>query len=152
MSKKTIKSFSEEVLNLMPHIFKGVLHQSDALASGRITIPQFLTLNLISAKEPVKMKEVAESLDITLPGATGIVQRLFKMGMVKRVYDEADRRIIKIVLTSKGKNIVEEVKTKRKELIESIFGELTEEERQNYLHILRKLKDIIALRQESPAE
>jgi len=128
----------------MPYIFKGVLRQTDALAKGQITIPQFVALNFINGNGPVKMKDIAKDFKISLPAATGIVQRLFNSELVKRVDDKADRRVIRIVATPKGKKIVEQISAKRKELIESIFSKLTEEERQSYLHILRKLKNIIS--------
>jgi DNA-binding MarR family transcriptional regulator len=144
MRKKTINSFSEEMMRLMPQIVKGVLRrQSDALTQGRITIPQFLTLILIDSKLSVKMKDIAKEFNISLPAATGIIARLFKMSFVKRVYDDSDRRIIRVVLTPKGKKIVEQVKTKRKKFVESVFGKLSERERQAYLRILRKLMIIL---------
>ncbi|MFH1504127.1 MAG: MarR family transcriptional regulator [Candidatus Omnitrophota bacterium] len=166
MNKNNIQAFSEEVLGLMPYIFKGVLRQTDALAKGHITIPQFVTLNLITKKgsvhpvrnkssempaapaarisNGVKMKDIAKDFNISLPAATGIVQRLFNLELVKRVDDKADRRIVRIVVTPKGKKIVNQVSAKRKEFIGSIFSRLSEKERQDYLKILRKLKDIIS--------
>lgn len=151
MSNKSIQIFSEEVLQLMPYIFKGVLRQTDALTSGQITISQFLALSLMNNKGQVKMKDIAKDFNISLPAATGIVQRLFNLELVKRVDDKADRRVIRIVVTPKGKKIVEQISAKRKELIGSIFGKLSEKERENYLQILRKLKKIISAGAGRPA-
>ncbi len=144
MRKRIMNSFSEEILRLMSQIVKAILRrQTDALIQSRITIAQYLTLGLIDTRLSVKMKEIAEEFNISLPAATGIIERLFKMGFIKRIYDESDRRVIRVVLTPKGRRVVEEVKTKRKKLIESIFSKFSEREQQAYLRILRKLMNAL---------
>lgn len=144
MSRKPIASFSDEVAAMMPYIVRGMFQkQSDALGRGKITVPQYLSLSLIDAHGFLKMKEIAKGLNISLPAATGIISRLFVMRTVKRIYDQRDRRIIKIVLTAKGKKIMGQIKEKRSKAVQEVFGKLTEKERRAYLVILRKLKEIL---------
>ena len=143
MVKKSISSFTEEVMRMMPSIIRGTFRRKDVLLRGKITIPQYLSLDLLDSQGLLKMKDIARQLKSSLPATTGLINRLFKMGAVQRVYDEKDRRVIYIRLTPKGKRIVSQVKSKRKKLIEDVFSRLTEKERITYLSILRKIMKIL---------
>lgn len=145
MSKKSISLFAQEVLKIIPLIHKKMLtRRIDIFVKmGKITLPQYFSLRLIDLHAPLKMKDVASVLNITLPAATGHVNRLFKMDLVKRVYDKNDRRIIRIALTSKAKNILNEMDSTFKSGIEDVFGKLTEKERTDYLTILKKIMKIL---------
>ena len=62
------------------------------------------------------------------------------MKLVKRAYDKSDRRVIFIELTGEGKNTTERTKLARRGVIEEMFGTISEEERETYLRIIRKVK------------
>ncbi len=148
MRHNSLSDFSEEVSLLIPKLMQGVFkRQSDALGKGKITIPQYVCLDLIGSRDPMKMKDIAKALDITLPAATGLIDRLYITGFVKRVFEPADRRIVRIVLTEKGKRAVKEVKEKRKAVIKEVFSSLTESERQQYLKILKKVVGNLTVKQ-----
>ncbi len=142
MGKKNITEFSKEVLNLMPYLVRGMFKKhKDQLGRGQISLPQFLSLDLIDTYGAVKMKDIARELNISLPAATGIIERLHHSGLVRRVANPFDRRVIKIVLTPKGKGVLENTRRVRRRAIEDVFSCLTENERRQYLGILRKLKN-----------
>ena len=142
MKHNSLSDFSEEVALLIPRLMQGVFkRQTDVLGKGKITIPQYVCMDLIGTRGPVMMKEIASALNITLPAATGLIDRLYITGFVKRVFEPSDRRIIRIILTDKGKRAVNEVKEKRKAAIKDVFSHLSEDERQQYLKILKKVVD-----------
>lgn len=142
MAKKELSSFSEEVLRIMPQVLRATFRKSkDVLTQGKISLPQFLLLDILDLKGAIKMNVIAKSLRITLPGATGLVNRSVKMGMVRRLTDERDRRIVLIVLTSRGKATISQVRLSRRRAIEDVFSVLTVKERITYVDILRKLRD-----------
>ncbi|HQP92137.1 MAG TPA: MarR family transcriptional regulator [Candidatus Omnitrophota bacterium] len=144
MTGQNLKKFTTELSSLMPSIMRGVLkRQSDEIMSGQITMPQFIVLELIKDRGELKMTEIASKMSITLPAATGLIDRLHSMDMIDRVYDKSDRRIIRIVATPKGKSLVNRIIKKRMKSVKNIFGKLSEAERQNYLKILRKVHDVI---------
>ena len=78
-----------------------------------------------------------------MPAVTGLINRLFKMKMVKRLHATADRRVIYISLTSLGKKTLERIKESRRRVFEELFTDLSDEERSTYLAIVRKVKGII---------
>jgi len=145
MVRKTqISKFSEELAQAITYIQRlassMLKRRADALIQGKITFPQYVALEVLDSPKPLKMKSIAKALRISLPAVTGLVSRLVAMKMVKRVYDRSDRRVIFIVLTVKGKKIIEQTRTARKKIIAEIFNVLTESERRTYLGILQKIK------------
>ena len=145
MSKKMqLLQFSEDLSQAITYIQRlassMLRRRADALIQGKITFPQYIALEVLSADKPLKMKDIAGVLRITLPAATGLVNRLAVMKLVKRMYDKEDRRVIFIVLTKDGKKITETTRDTRKKIIAEIFSVLTSGERQAYLTILNKIK------------
>ena len=139
--KSDIRGFSEEVSHILPTIIRGVMRQQGSIwGLANVTMPQFLSLELIDSHEKLKMKEIAEQLNVSLPAASGLIKRLFALGYVKRLYGTRDRRIIYIVLTAKGKKTVAHVRDQRKKAFQQTFGKLTDVERRQYLAILKKVQ------------
>ncbi|MCF7894974.1 MAG: MarR family transcriptional regulator [Candidatus Omnitrophica bacterium] len=145
MSNKTLSQFSKELTNTISYIQRlahnMLKEKADAFIKGKITLPQYLVLDLIYQKKALKMKDIASQLKISLPAASGLIDRLVKLKMVKRVYDLKDRRVILIDLTKVGKETVEDIGRKRREIIQKIFSPLNQQERQVYLNILNKIKN-----------
>ncbi len=134
------KSFVEEMMVIMPVLIRQ-MHtlQADAVMRGHITVPQFLVLDSIVNRGPLKMSGIAAELRVSTPAATGIVERMHMLGMVVRRYDPKDRRVIRIAVTPKGKKIVRTLRSDRGRMIGELFGRLSARERASYLKILKKI-------------
>ncbi|MFH1904829.1 MAG: MarR family transcriptional regulator [bacterium] len=144
MAKHSLTLFSSKMSRLLPHVIRGMLKkQSDALGRGKITVPQYLLLDLLNTHELLKMKDIARELNISLPAATGLVSRLHLIKMIKRIYDKNDRRVIHIGLTARGEKTIKQVSSQQQKATQEVFVNLTESERNSYLSILKKLKGIL---------
>ncbi len=144
MSQKSISQFSQELsqaLNYVQHLAHSLLKKkADAFIKGKITLPQYLVLDSLYTSGPMKMKGIAAKIHTSLPAASGLIDRLVKMKMVKRKYGKKDRRVILADLTPVGRKTVADTREARKEVIKKIFSPLTHKERQAYLDILNKIK------------
>ncbi len=148
MSKKSsISYFAEELSKTISDIhrhFQATLKsQADPFLKGKITFPQYIALEFLGEAGAMKMKNIAKTLRITLPAATGLIDRLVSLKMVKRVLDENDRRVIFIIITPLGLKVVEKVRGARKNVIEKMFSILTDSERDTYLKIITKVRNAI---------
>ncbi|MBN1522197.1 MAG: MarR family transcriptional regulator [Candidatus Aureabacteria bacterium] len=144
--KTELSHFAEDLITNFVQIRRGVMKQFFSFSNldiGKITIPQMTSLWLIDSSGSMKMKDLATELNITLPATTGMINRLYKLGLVNRILDESDRRIVKIRLTLKAREIINAMKKQQKEMIEGVFGKLSEKERQDYLNIVKKIRNII---------
>ena len=144
MAGFSLLEFADKMNEIMPIVVKEFARrQINELYKGKITLPQFLILELLHREGESKMKDLAYFMKVSTAAMTGIVDRLVKYGYVLRAYDTQDRRIIRIKLTSKGAVLVKKVNQQRRQMIINIFGKISEDERQDYLKILMRIRDIL---------
>jgi len=150
MSAVPLAEFAERLGTLMPEVMRGFTkRETSNLMKSKITLAQYFVLDHLLKAGERKMKDIAGFLGVSTAAATGIVDRIVKYGYIQRVFDPADRRIIRIKLTAKGADVVKEINTNKKKRVMEVFGKLAEAERQQYLTILTRINDI--LRQEDNA-
>ena len=71
-----------------------------------LTMPQMRTLGLL-AHEPRRMGEVATYLGSSVSSATSLIERLEGKGLVERVHNPVDRRVVMCHLTPEGQELME---------------------------------------------
>ncbi|MBN1913112.1 MAG: MarR family transcriptional regulator [Candidatus Omnitrophica bacterium] len=144
MGNLSVLKFADEMSRVMPQLLRGFSRrQADEISKGKITLPQFLILDLLDKGGALKMTALSLFMEVTTAAMTGLVERLVKCGYVKRAFDPGDRRIIKIELSKKGAELVRKISQQRRQMIIKIFGQISEEERANYLNILLRIRDIL---------
>lgn len=67
-----------------------------------LTVTQLLILLMLRETPGVPAGALAESLRVTPPTVTGLVDRLVRCGAVRRDEDPRDRRLVRNVLTERG--------------------------------------------------
>jgi DNA-binding MarR family transcriptional regulator len=102
---------------------------------------QFITLRYIKEKKPL-MKEVAEFLAITPPSATSLIKTLSEVGLIKRLAEKNDRRIVRIVITKKGERGLDKWQKKIAGNMRKRLESLDKGEQDNLVQILTKLSKI----------
>src|SRR4051794_30723772 len=76
-------------------------------SAGLITLPQFDVLVQLSRQnEALSFVELSRKLLVTSGNLTGIIDRLERESLVVREPDSTDRRVVRIRLTAKGKDLV----------------------------------------------
>jgi DNA-binding MarR family transcriptional regulator len=144
MDHEKIDAFSREMVEVLPLMFREFSKREDnVLTRGKITFPQMVAVDYVSRKTRVKMNELAKVLSIKMSSATVLVDRLVREKILSRARDEADRRLVWVSATPKGRKLVGEVLTQKRDSIKQIFGVLSEEERRQYLSIIRKVRQHI---------
>jgi len=140
MAARSLSEFSERVNEIMPVMSREFLrHQTAEFFKARLTMPQFIVLDILHRQNESRMTDLARFMYVTTAAVTGIVDKLVKSGYVKRASDPKDRRIIKVRLTAKGDSVVEKMLDHRKKIMMKIFGIITGEEREAYLKILEHI-------------
>lgn len=149
MSQLSLPEFADKLNEVMPVILKEfVRRQASELFEGKVTLPQFLILDFLNTHGETKMKDLAGVMQVTTAAMTGITERLVKGGYAVRVFDPADRRIIRLALTPKGTTLVKKVTLQRRQSAIRVFGSLPEADRRDYLRILTEIRDVV-IRQHS---
>lgn len=70
-----------------------------------LTAPQYGFLLRLFEEDGQPLSRIGKGLYCDKPTITGIANRLEKKGFIRKVKDEKDRRVVKAVLTEKGKGL-----------------------------------------------
>lgn len=94
-------------------------------------------------KKAMTMGQLSETLSIPLSTATRIVNWLVESGYAERFRHPQDRRVVRVALTEVGQQLFQEIDSFVKQRIEAILSQMTPEERESLVPILRKLVQIL---------
>nr|HET6903079.1 MarR family transcriptional regulator [Ktedonobacteraceae bacterium] len=72
-----------------------------------ITPSQWGVLSLLFETGEITIGAISQRRGVDAPTITGIVKRLEQSGLVERVHDRGDRRVVKVSLTDEGKSIMD---------------------------------------------
>jgi DNA-binding MarR family transcriptional regulator len=104
-----------------------------------LTLAQFHLLTPLCEVRELPVGEIALAAGIATPTATRMLDGLTRAGTVTREHSSADRRVVKVRLTAKGRRLVraklETVSTKRR----SIYDSLSAREREQAVALLKRL-------------
>ncbi len=104
-----------------------------------IGISPILVLLELKDNGLLKQVELADRLGYTKGAMTSIANKLVTNQLAERVFDENDRRIIRLCITDKGKQALFEANKIGKEIHLDLFSALTNEEIQIYVALQQKI-------------
>lgn len=73
-----------------------------------ITYPQYLAIVALSSKDGQKVSELGEKLFLESNTLTPLIKRLESAGLVSRVRDSEDERVVRVTLTPAGRSLADE--------------------------------------------
>ena len=140
MTAHELQAFSQEMVGLLTQLLRGVTRrETHALASGQLSLPQFLLLETLTEQPQTTMQELARRSAVTKGAVTGAVDRLVRAGYVRRRRDTADRRIVWVCLTSRGTAVLRDIKTQKRLTMQTLFRGVSSRDREIYLRIFRQI-------------
>ncbi len=122
MSDRTIRI--EE--NLRRVCYKIKKKGREILNDVDITPPQFEALQYLRNEENLTIGELSSRMYLACSTVTDLLDRMERNELVRRVKDENDRRIVRIVVLQKGHDLIKLVMENRINYVESILTQLDE--------------------------
>lgn len=96
---------------------------------GQLSFNEYDYLKVIeAAKEPIRLTDLAEEMQVTKPSATTMVQRLERKGLVERLPSPEDARSKLVVLTAKAETGLEEESKIYQVMANTLESQLSEQE------------------------
>ncbi|MBU0716351.1 MAG: MarR family transcriptional regulator [Verrucomicrobia bacterium] len=135
-----LEQFADRLGRLMPRLMRHLMTQDrNYLARGMITLPQLWALHQVAECKTCTMCMLAQALGLKSSTVTGLVDRLVKLGLLKRFNSQADRRVVLAEITPKGRKILEHLHAERHESVIRMFQHVSQKERAAYLDIIVKI-------------
>jgi DNA-binding MarR family transcriptional regulator len=98
---------ARQVGETVPQIMR-LIRSSVRKQGGLLSVPQIRLLSLLSRQPGASISEVAADLDVTIPTASALVDRLVKKHIIHRKDDPTERRRAMLTVTPEGKEILEQ--------------------------------------------
>ncbi|MFC1735245.1 MarR family winged helix-turn-helix transcriptional regulator [Candidatus Hydrogenedentota bacterium] len=116
-------------IRLIPRIAKGINSiTGEATSALDVTITQITAILALFESKTMTMGELREEVGVSLSSATGIVDGLVKKGLTRRLQDDKDRRVVKVVLTTKGVELAKTAVDIQRRQVELILSAIDEED------------------------
>jgi DNA-binding MarR family transcriptional regulator len=148
MKNGIINTVAEDLFSNMPLIGRSIRKKllKTALTSFEedIAPPHFEIMKLLEEAGTLHVAEIGERLQITRPQMTHLIDRLVELDIVERQMGIEDRRMINIMLTDKGKRIINEHDDDIMNATREMLSCLTDEELESLSVSLRKLREIFS--------
>ncbi|NOX99963.1 MAG: MarR family transcriptional regulator [Verrucomicrobia bacterium] len=87
-----------------------LLDLSNELNDGHVSYAQFFLLGYLAKEEYLTMTDIAKKMGHSTAAATGLVDRLEKLGYVQRLHAADDRRKVMVQITKKGIDLVKRLR------------------------------------------
>jgi len=137
---------TDQTLNeLLVRIFKDIMEiEGRCLSRGEfadMTYNDFHVIESIGLQEPKSMKTVAKLMDVTTGTLTKAMDGLTDKGYVVRERSKQDKRVVWVYLNEKGKAAYRHHEEFHRDMIQSVKGELNDQETTVLIYALAKLID-----------
>ena len=100
----------------------------------------YAALQKLWRQDGVTITELGEKLFLKASTITSLIDRMERDGLVQRQRDEEDRRVVKIYLTTRARNLKGKFPRFEEHCIEKIKPHFTQEEIQTLIQLLKKLE------------
>lgn len=112
----------------------------------KISYTKFNVLVLLykGPSEGMMLSDIGNQMLVTKSNITGLIDRLEKQGLIRRVRHREDRRKILAVITPKGAEFTEKIIAKYKVWVKTVMKILDEKEKDELISVLQKLQKGLA--------
>lgn len=101
-------------------------------------------LERIYFRKKLKVKDISKEYNIPASTATGIIDRLEDKRYIKRTRDNADRRIVELIITEEGCQVIQDHINQDKKFAENLFSTLEENKKIVFKQLLSELIDNVS--------
>lgn len=98
-------------------------------------------LHLLNQGEVLRQEDIVEQLEISKPAVSKAIDHLEEKGLVRRVKDDTDRRITRVLITQRAREISVELKNCYDKIFTLAAQGLSQEEIEEFINIFGRVSD-----------
>lgn len=134
-----------EVTDQMIAQLRTVVREMKCLGSQKllrhgVSMAHMHVMSMLERHGELSMSRIAEALDVSFSNATGLVDRMEERGLVERVRDPDDRRVVHVGLTTAGRRVLEEIEVVRDVALRQVMSQLDDRQIARLATVLDDLK------------
>lgn len=131
-----LRELDEQIIPLGRNLFRQFNRMSQSVSASGLHLMKMITL-----LEKPTAKELAKNTLISDAATSQLLGPLMHDGFVSRERSKSDRRVFNLVLTEKGKKVIEENRLLRRQILAPHFSCLEPRERGELIRLLRKIRE-----------
>lgn len=109
-------------------------------------------LVVLKLNGPLSQREIADKIHVTPPSVTVALQKLEKLEYIEKCPDEKDQRIMRILLTESGRELVEQMKGLLGRMEEMLFEGMSAEEKMLLRRLIMQMRNNLQTNKEFGGE
>lgn len=144
MENKDIDEIIDGMYSVLP-VFRKKVHKisDNILKDQAISRPHFQIMKNLRSSGPCSMTELGKMLSVSKPNITTLVDKLVELNIVKRKFDDNDRRITYIELTEQGHDYFEKLFGSLKVALSKNMQKFTKDDLTLYKETINNMKTLI---------
>jgi MarR family transcriptional regulator, 2-MHQ and catechol-resistance regulon repressor len=111
----------------------------EEMNKNKLGITEFSVLEVLYLKGRQTIHQIGKSILISSGSMTYVIDKLEQKGLLSRSPCPDDRRVIFVTLTDDGIDLMKKVMPKHQEMINNMFGSLTDDDAQTMVNLLKKV-------------
>jgi len=143
--KDKLDGIADSLLMFFPVFYRKLIRGWDDKSAERpLSHHRYMILSMITNCGPLSMSDIGRRLCLSKPHMTMIMDGLIEEGMMERLHDAADRRVIRIAITGTGKEYMNGYRKHAKETIKRNLSQLTEDDIETLFSSIRDIRAIFS--------
>ncbi len=144
MNSNKARDFAGRVLHLISELVKNnEMCDRECVAQYGVTASQGYTMLSLPEEGTLSMNELSKTMGVDNSTMTRMVDQLVDKHLVYRKADEKDRRLVRIGLTERGRELHTDLEEELKNFYKMALDEISEEQRLGIIHSLEQLNRAI---------
>jgi DNA-binding MarR family transcriptional regulator len=142
MEDEIIDNIVENLHGLLPIIHKKLIGVLDSGANRELSHLHYAILGILSNSGPLAVSEIGRRMIVSKPQMTAMLDKLAELGLISRMPDTEDRRVIHIALSAKGIKALNKASQSMRDNIKKKLSGLSPEDREALAAALSRIKTI----------
>jgi DNA-binding MarR family transcriptional regulator len=133
---------ARQILEAVPMVMAAIRIEIRSHRGSELSVPQFRVLIFLNRHAGASLSDMAESLGLTLPSMSKMIDGLVARNMVTRQMDPEDRRRVTLVLTALGREAMQSAYKATESRLAERLAALPASERRTIIKTMQVLASI----------
>ena len=143
MDEERLNQMADELYLLLPLFRKKLFKHKKMLHHNRMPHSYYHILKVLKKLGPLPISEISRRVYISKSNMTSLIDKLVENGLAERIPDKNDRRVIKIALTNKGNELLNEWRVHSNQEIKNRLSSLSDEDLEKFYESTKNMKHIL---------
>jgi DNA-binding MarR family transcriptional regulator len=133
----------EDFVSYLPRIHKRLFSGCEVFEDLNMTSSQYHALQVLSQQSEWRMSDLSASLHVSAGSLTTMINRLTDLELVDRTRSVADRRVVTVAISDKGRKVLTEGSKHMRATMAALLATISAEDRHKLNSTLEQMNEIV---------